>query len=81
MSKHISMIWAQSDSNAQPSDLESDALPLRHRPENLAPTHNSYGDQYGDAVIPRVYNMVYIVCAIVYYSMSGGAIYCAAQLV
>ena len=24
--------WGQSDSNAQPSDLESDALPLRHSP-------------------------------------------------
>ena len=26
--------WGQSDSNAQPSDLESDALPLRHSPIN-----------------------------------------------
>ena len=31
--------WAQSDSNAQPSDLESDALPLRHRPWELRIRH------------------------------------------
>ena len=32
--KLIGCKWGQSDSNAQPSDLESDALPLRHSPSN-----------------------------------------------
>ena len=27
--------WGQRDSNSQPSDLESDALPLRHTPDEV----------------------------------------------
>ena len=30
--KTLIKVWARRDSNTQPSDLESDALPLRHRP-------------------------------------------------
>ena len=29
---HLCMCWGQRDSNSQPTDLESDALPLRHTP-------------------------------------------------
>ena len=63
MKKRISIIWAQSDSNAQPSDLESDALPLRHRPDDLAPTHNQYGDWYEDVLTIEFGDVLYMMIA------------------
>ena len=58
--KRTSIIWAQSDSNAQPSDLESDALPLRHRPDVPHPINWSAHEYYVNAVIFVLCQMLHI---------------------